>query len=522
MQIKFQIIFSFFIFNCVVFQLIAQKPIYFDKLLNHNKIIQTNSVLETKTGYSILSKSIGFDYTDNKIIINSMDINGEIIDQGSCCNFNSDSTVYNLAYENMLSYNDSSFVTFGRYKADFNQKIDDIFLMKLNWKGEKIWERVFGSSKYEYCISAKQTLDKGYILVGQSYSFTDTLYGDYYVVKTDSMGNMQWQKSFGSVKNQIGLLNNVLVMDDGSYVVSGLESNGPDVYVMHLIGLDTIGKVKWDRIIGGTKYYNAAFIRLNKTMDGNILFSSGVARGDGKVWDGNILDAYIAKISKTGFIIWEKKENSPIRNSSVYLTTLEQIDSSILILGYTQSYDTNFALLPGHPFISKLSSKGDVIWRQDHIYSTTSSGYWGNMIQTADGGILAYGYTLGKGWIRKMDSLARFEIDTEIDETSFSPINKDYQIKLFPNPASDQIKIDITLKEYEPTIKTEVIIVDVSGAIIQKHTIPDFDSRTFGIATIDISKLASGVYGVQLRTFGVQPKKFGESVLAVEKLVVIR
>ena len=104
-------------------------------------------------------------------------------------------------------------------------------------------------------------------------------------------------------------------------------------------------------------------------------------------------------------------------------------------------------------------------------------------------------------------------------DTILGVANKDispdtYQIKLFPNPASTDIKIDITLKEYDPAIKTEVVIVDISGAIVQKYTMPDFAY----LATIDISKLASGVYGVQLR----QPKRFGERVLAVEKLVVIR
>ena len=90
----------------------------------------------------------------------------------------------------------------------------------------------------------------------------------------------------------------------------------------------------------------------------------------------------------------------------------------------------------------------------------------------------------------------------------------DYGLKLFPNPASTDIKIDITLKEYDPNTKTEVIIVDVSGAIVQKYTMPDFAY----IANLDVSNLPSGVYGVQLR----QPKKFGERILAVEKLVVLR
>ncbi len=90
----------------------------------------------------------------------------------------------------------------------------------------------------------------------------------------------------------------------------------------------------------------------------------------------------------------------------------------------------------------------------------------------------------------------------------------DYGLKLFPNPASTDIKIDITLKEFDPNTKTEVIIVDVSGASVQKYTMPDFAY----IANLDISNLPGGVYGVQLR----QPRKFGERILAVEKLVVLR
>ena len=90
---------------------------------------------------------------------------------------------------------------------------------------------------------------------------------------------------------------------------------------------------------------------------------------------------------------------------------------------------------------------------------------------------------------------------------------EDYGIKLFPNPSSTIIKIDITIPQYDPLIKTEVVLVDVSGAIVMRYVMPDFAY----IAELDISKLPSGVYGVQLR----QPQKFGTRVLATEKLVVI-
>ena len=86
----------------------------------------------------------------------------------------------------------------------------------------------------------------------------------------------------------------------------------------------------------------------------------------------------------------------------------------------------------------------------------------------------------------------------------------EYGLKLFPSPASDRIQIDINLPYYDPATKTEVVIADVSGQIVQKYIMPDYAY----LATLDIAKLASGVYAVQLR----QRNK----VLAVEKLVVVR
>jgi hypothetical protein len=85
-----------------------------------------------------------------------------------------------------------------------------------------------------------------------------------------------------------------------------------------------------------------------------------------------------------------------------------------------------------------------------------------------------------------------------------------FGVKFFPNPASDRIQIDITLPYYDPATKTELVVVDLNGEIVQKYTMPDYAY----LATLDVSKLASGVYGVQLRQLN--------RVLAVEKLVVVK
>ncbi len=110
-------------------------------------------------------------------------------------------------------------------------------------------------------------------------------------------------------------------------------------------------------------------------------------------------------------------------------------------------------------------------------------------------------YRLGKLKGSPCDTLTVANKDITID---------DYGLKIFPNPASSQIQVDLSLPDYDPAISTEIVLVDISGEIVQKYAMLDFVS----LAKLDISKLASGVYGVQLRQ--------QNRVLAVEKLVVVR
>ncbi len=85
-----------------------------------------------------------------------------------------------------------------------------------------------------------------------------------------------------------------------------------------------------------------------------------------------------------------------------------------------------------------------------------------------------------------------------------------YGLKLLPNPATDQVQVNLTVPEYAPGKKTDIVILNVVGEVVIKYPMPDFAY----LATVDISSLASGVYAVQLRQ--------RNQVMAVEKLVVVR
>ncbi len=110
-------------------------------------------------------------------------------------------------------------------------------------------------------------------------------------------------------------------------------------------------------------------------------------------------------------------------------------------------------------------------------------------------------YRLGRLKGSPCDTIRVATIDITADQ---------YDLKIYPNPATDLVQIEITLPNYDPSTKSEIVLVDVSGEIVQRYTMPDFAY----LATLDISKLPSGVFGVQLRQ--------RDRVLAVEKLVVVR
>ena len=77
----------------------------------------------------------------------------------------------------------------------------DYWLLKINSEGELEWEKTYGGSSYDYCYDGKVTTDGGYILAGKSSSFDGDVSGnhgnDFWIVKTDNLGILEWQKCYG-------------------------------------------------------------------------------------------------------------------------------------------------------------------------------------------------------------------------------------------------------------------------------------------------------------------------------------
>jgi hypothetical protein len=81
-----------------------------------------------------------------------------------------------------------------------------------------LWSKTYGGTNNDGAYSVVQTGDGGYALAGVTQSYGAGL-NDFYLVKTDSSGNMQWNKTFGGTSHE-GVWS-VVETVDGGYALAG-------------------------------------------------------------------------------------------------------------------------------------------------------------------------------------------------------------------------------------------------------------------------------------------------------------
>ena len=122
-----------------------------------------------------------------------------------------------------------------------------LFILPLIGFGQG-WEQTYGGLGIEFVHGGQQTIDGGYIIVGNTESFGNGGL-DVYLIKTDGNGDEEWSQTFGGEENETGV--SVQQITDGGYIImgnrfsldfsSGNENNWSDVY---LIKTDSEGNVE--------------------------------------------------------------------------------------------------------------------------------------------------------------------------------------------------------------------------------------------------------------------------------------
>jgi uncharacterized delta-60 repeat protein len=128
---------------------------------------------------------------------------------------------------------------------------DDFWVLKLNSTGTVEWSKTYGSTGYDDAYSAEQTADGGYIVAGTSNSFSSGGNPDVWLLKLDSTGTPQWQYAYGGSNDNEGY--SVRQTSDGGYVVAGTTSSfGAGTYNVWVLKLEANGGITWGPNSGAT------------------------------------------------------------------------------------------------------------------------------------------------------------------------------------------------------------------------------------------------------------------------------
>jgi hypothetical protein len=168
----------------------------------------------------------------------------------------------------LVEADDGGYVVAG-YTLSYGAGRDDCWLIKLDSSGNLEWSQTYGGLDDDGAVSLIHTSDGGYAFLGMLESFGHSDTDDFWRIKTDDHGNMQWNRTYGGKGNDYGFAV-VEAPDEGYVLVGGTNSFAAGIHDAWLIKTDASGNVLWNRTYGGTGEDGAS--ALVQTSDGGYAF----------------------------------------------------------------------------------------------------------------------------------------------------------------------------------------------------------------------------------------------------------
>jgi len=306
---------------------------------------------------------------------------------------------------------DQGFILLGYSKssdgdASLNKGQHDNWIIKIDKKGEIIWEKSFGFSGHDHAYNIIPTLDGGFFFNGfldvtasnglgmddkKNISYKKHGVGEFWCHKLDKNGNLQWRKYFGGTNNDRSY--DAIQTSDGDFIVIGTSesndfeiSNSKGSYDMWVIKLDNNGNLLWEKSFGGKGYDTGQAVIENSY--GNIM-----VLGQTNSFDGDITkplgssDFFLVNMTKKGEIL--NIENLGTSNFDSGKSIMELDDGSLFLLGHTTDISSIEGNIGSDILLIKTLPNGSFVEKQIRGGTGTDIGY--DFTQLTDGSLIIVG-----------------------------------------------------------------------------------------------------------------------------------
>lgn len=226
----------------------------------------------------------------------------------------------------------------------------DIWVVKINSSGAIEWQKCYGGTNPDRGKYIQQTADGGYIVTGSTNSADGDVKNyhagmDYWVLKISANGTLEWSKCYGGSGDEKP--DKIIQTTDQGYILCGytyLSSDG-DVSGNHgnsdywILKLDAAGNIQWKKCLGGPGFEGGNASDIIQTVDGGYVFagSSGADGGQVSGYHGGGYDGWVVKLDAGGNITWE---NSYGGSSWDDIYSIKEIsEGKYVFAGFTGSND---------------------------------------------------------------------------------------------------------------------------------------------------------------------------------------
>ena len=404
----------------------------------------------------------------------------------------------------------------------------DILFAKLDGSGDVAWQTNIGGAAEDVCNSVARTSDGGYVLAG--YTGVQPSYIDYYLVKTNAAGEVQWSRTYGAT-DVVEECASVIETSDG-----GLALVGDAGYQIYLVKTDSEGMLEWEQTYHGgsgsdhcyslTQCSDGGFALVGWRSTGSLtpthdmmvikvgpegafqwrrLFDSGVEdRGHRiiQLADGD----YVVGGSTGNFSLWKLAPNGSLRWQHTYGTPTNDVclgfdaasDGGYLLGGYTYDYDLGYEF-----YAVRTDADGDLLWEE--TYGGALWDYSWDLTATDDEGWLLVGTTQSYGsggndlYALKLGPDAS---GTGVDEASVAAPRVQLS-RPTPNPFTAGTKLGFSL---EIPASVELSVYDVAGRRVRRLWSGAADAGPHDVmfdgSGDDGTELGAGVYFCRLTAHG--------------------